>query len=196
MSDFIYTLSEVFAMKLARLHFLVTGLVWSVLAGILLFVGCERKPHIGRACASWRTTSARRRVHGIDDGSAYSGRYREGTAIIVWTDILACSFPIEATWDKTSNCAKYAGYLKSPRGLKINVECYVAERMKGSMTINQQEYDLANGSLFLISFRSPQIRVGQINQDIYAITSIAEARRQLVENVPEIRTFFEAAANE
>lgn len=64
------------------------------------------------------------------------------------------------------------------------------------MTINQQEYDLANGSLFLISFRSPQIRVGQINQDIYAITSIAEARRQLVENVPEIRAFFEAAANE
>jgi hypothetical protein len=145
---------------------------------------------------NWQTSSTHRQVLGVDEGSAYFGKYREGTAIIIWTDTLACGFPIEATWDKTGNCAKYAGYLKSPSSPKINVECYVAERMKGSMTINQQEYDLADGSFFLISFRSPQIRVGQINHDIYAITTKGVARRQLVENVPEIRAFFEAAANE
>ena len=172
----------------------VKRLLWPILAGILLFVGCERKPRIGMGCTSWQTSSARRKVHGIDDGSAYFGGYREGTAIIIWTDILACSFPIKATWDKDGKCAKYAGYLKSPSVPKINVECYVADRMKGSMTINQQEYDLANGSLFLISFRSPQIRVGQINQDIYAITPKGEDRRQLVEDVPEIRAFYEAPA--
>ncbi|MHC4558605.1 MAG: hypothetical protein ACYS80_15040 [Planctomycetota bacterium] len=96
-------------------------LVWSVLAGIFLFVGCERKPRIGRARVSWQTSSPHRQVHGIDDGSAYFGKYREGTAIIIWTDTLACGFPIEAIWDKTGNYAKYAGYLKSPSSLKINV---------------------------------------------------------------------------
>jgi hypothetical protein len=60
--------------------------------------------------------------------------------------------------------------------------------MKGSITINQQQYDLANGALFLISFRSPQIRVGQIDQDIYTITS--KDLKQLAQDVPKIRAFF------
>jgi len=183
-------------MKLMRMNLSVKRLLCPILAGILLFAGCERKPRIGRVCTTWQTSHVSRRVHGIDDGSAYLGGYREGFAIIIWTDIMACGFPIGATWDGTSNCAKYAGYLKSPSAPKINVECYVAERMKGSMTINQQEYDLANGSLFLISFRSPQIRVVQINQDIYAMTTKSEARKQLVESVPEIRAFFDTTAVE
>ena len=173
-----------------------TRLLWPITAGILLFAGCEKKPRVGFGCTSWQRSSAGRKVHGIDNGSAYFGGYREGTAIIIWTDVLACSFPIKATWDKASKCAKYSGYLKSRSSPKINVECYVANRMNGSMMINQQEYDLANGSLFLIRFRSPQIRVGQINQDIYAITPKGKDRRQLVEDVPEIRAFYEAPATE
>ena len=78
----------------------------------------------------------------------------------------------------------------------MNVECYVTERMKGSVTIDEQEYDLANGSLFLVSFRSPQIRVRQINQDIYDMTVEGETRKQLFERAPEIRAFYEPAANE
>ena len=181
-------------MKLMRMNLFVKGLICPILAGILLFVGCERKPRIGMGCTSWRTSNVSRRVHGIDDGSAYFGGYREGTAIIIWTDILACGFPIKATWYKASKCAKYAGYIKPIGSRKINVECYVADILKGSMTINQQEYDLANGSLFLISFRSPQIRVGQINHDVYAITP--KNRSQLVEDAPEIRAFYEAPAIE
>ena len=173
-----------------------TRLLRPILAGILLLTGCEKKPRVGFGCTSWRTSSTDHKVHGIDDGSAYFGGYREGTAIIIWTDVIACSFPIKATWDKASKCAKYSGYLKSSSSPKINVECYVADRMKGSMIINQQKYDLANGSLFVISFRSPQIRVGQINQDIYAITPKGEDRRQLVEDVSEIRAFYEAPATE
>lgn len=159
------------------------------MAGILLFAGCERKPRIGFIVTSWQTSHADLKVHGISDGSAYLGGYREGFALIIWTDTLACSFPIKPTWDKAGKCAKYAGYVKTPSSLKINVECYVTDRMKGSITINQQEYDLANGSLFLLSFRSPQIRVGQIDQDIYTITT--KVMSQLVQNVPEIRAFYE-----
>ncbi len=183
-------------MKLERLRFLVVGFAWLLLVGILLFVGCERKPRVGRSRSSWRTTSQRRKVYGIDEGTFYFGRYGEGNAIVIWTDLLACGCPIEATWDRVSDCAKYAGYVKSPSGSRVNVECYVADRMKGTMTIDQQEYDLANGSLFLIRFRSPEIRVGQINQDVYAMTSKYESRKGLVENAPEIRSFFEADTDE
>ena len=172
----------------------VTKFLCPVLAVILLFSGCERKPRTGFIIKTWQSTSANRKVHGIDDGSAYFGGYREGFSIIIWTDIMACGFPIKAAWDKTSNCAKYSGHLKSASGQKIDVECYVADRMKGLMTINQQEYDLANGSLFLISFRSPQIRVVQINQDIYAMTTKGKAWKQLLENAPEIKAFYEVTA--
>ena len=187
---------EACAMKLARPSLLVTGFACSVLAGALLFAGCQRKPRVGRSVTSWRTTSPRRKVYGVDEGSAYVGRYGKGTAIIIWTDLLSCGFPIEATWDRTRNCARYAGYTESPSGVRVNVECFVADRMKGSMRIDEQEYDLANGSLFLISFRSPQIRVGQVSQDIYATTSFGRGRKQMVEDIPEIRDFFEAPPEE
>ena len=66
--------------------------------------------------------------------------------------------------------------------------------MKGSVTINEEEYDLSNGSLFLIHLRTTQIKVAQIEQDIYDIT--LRKRRQLEEDVPEIQAFFESSANE
>jgi len=160
-----------------------------MMAGIFLFTGCERKPRTGFIVSSWRTSSANQKMHGIDDGSAYFGGYREGFAIIIWTDTLACGFPIKPAWDQASKCAKCSGYIKSPSAPKINVECYVADRMKGSITINQQEYDLANGALFLLSFRSPQIRVGQIDHDIYAVAT--KDLKQLAQDVPEIRAFFQ-----
>ncbi|UCF14964.1 MAG: hypothetical protein JSW59_16265 [Phycisphaerales bacterium] len=181
-------------MKAARSDLFVKGLARLVLAGILLFAGCERKPRVGRALASWRTSGPRGKVHGIDEGSAYFGRYGQGSAIIIWTDLLACGFPIEATWDRTRDCAKYAGYLRSPSGARVDVECYVTDRMRGTMTIHEQEYDLANGSLFLVQFRAPEIKVGQISQDIYATTSKYESRKRLVKNAPEIRAFYEKSA--
>jgi hypothetical protein len=66
--------------------------------------------------------------------------------------------------------------------------------MEGTMTINEQEYDLANGSLFLVQFRAPEIRVGQIDHDVYDMTSKYESRKQLLENAPEMRAFYEKPA--
>jgi hypothetical protein len=186
--------SEVFAMKPARSDSFIKGLAWFVLAGILLFVGCERRPRVGRSRASWRTSGRGHNLYGIDEGSAYFGRYGEGNAIIIWVDLLACGCPIKATWDRTRDCAKYAGYVKSPSGARVNVECYVTDRMEGTMTINEQEYDLANGSLFLVQFRAPEIRVRQIDHDVYDMTSKYESRKQLLENAPEMRAFYEKPA--
>lgn len=174
----------------------VTKLLWPTLACILLFMGCKRKPRIGMGVVGWTTTSTNRNVYGIDNGSAYFGGYHEGTVIIIWTDILSCGFPIKPAWDKTGNCAKYTGFVKAPTSSKINVECYVDDSMMGSMTINQQKYDLENGGLFLIRFRAPEIRIVQINQDIYAVTPKGEDRKQLLENTPEIRAFYETPATE
>lgn len=170
--------------------------VCSILVGCLLVTGCERKPRVGRACTVWQTENWPNPIHGINDGSAYIGRYAEGAAFIISTDVMSCGFPIEATWDKAADCAKYAGYVKSTSSPRMNVECYVAGRMQGSMTIDRQQYDLANGSLFLISFRSPEIRVAQIDLDIYAETHGNRDLKELVENVPEIRAFFEGTVNE
>lgn len=179
------------------LDFFGVKLVCSILVCFLLVTGCERKPRVGRACGEWQTYNSPNPIHGINDGSAYMGRYAEGAAFIIWTDVMSCGFPIEATWDKATDCAKYTGHVKSTNSPRMSVKCYVAERMKGSMTIDRQEYDLANGSLFLISFRSPEIRVAQIDLDIYAETHVNMIDwRQLAENVPEIRAFFEGTVNE
>jgi len=156
---------------------------------ILPFSGC--KPRIGMVTSAWKTTTTRAKVHGIDDGSAYLGKYDRGNAIVIWTDILACGFPIKPTWDKPSRRAKYAGYVKSSGGATINVECYVAGRMDGSVKLDEKEYDLADGSLFLISFRSSPTRIKQINVDIYDKAPASKGRKQLIQDHPEIRTFFE-----
>jgi hypothetical protein len=107
---------------------------------------------------------------------------------------MSCSLKIKDSWDKTRNCVNYGGYIETINRQKIYVDCYVEERMKGSVTIDEEEYDLANGSLFLIKLRTAQIEVKQIEQDIYDITP--RTRNQLVEDVPEIKAFFESPANE
>ncbi|UCD52158.1 MAG: hypothetical protein JSW27_05875 [Phycisphaerales bacterium] len=183
-------------MNAARVDSLITGVAWSVMASVLLQLGCEGKPRTGMTVTSWKTTSAQRKVDGVDKGSAYFGRYRDGVAIIFWTDLLACKFQIEDTWDKARKCAKYAGRLKSPSGREINVECYVSARMQGTVRIDQQEYDLADGSLFLVSFRPSRTDVEQVSQDIYDALLLATRRKQLIKDIPEIKAFFERAANE
>jgi len=178
-------------MKFTHPQSLTARLTLLALLCVLLFSGC--KPRIGRVNSEWKTTTQRPKVHGIDDGSAFLGKYKKGTAMIIWTDILTCGFPIKATWDKPSKRAKYAGYARSSGGSRLNVECYVADRMDGSMKIDEQEYDLANGSLFLVSFRSSPTRVKQINLDIYDTAPAKfDDRKQMIEERPEIRTFFEA----
>lgn len=168
-----------------------TRLMLLAIVCVLSSLGCERRPRVGRHSCQWRST--RTRVHGIDDGSAFSGRYGEGTAMIIWTDILACGFPIEPAWDKIGNRAEYVGNVKPSGGSEMDVECHVTGRMAGSMKIGEQEYDLASGSLFLISFRSSPIRIRQVNRDIYDIAPLTvEWRKQLVEERPEIKAFFEA----
>lgn len=181
-------------MKFARMNYFGKVLIWLVPAGILLFMCCDRKPRRGAAYVSWKTQSMHRKIPGIDNGSAYFGGYQEGTAIIVWVNSMSCKLKIKDSWDKTRNCVKYGGYIESVSRRKINIECYVEERMKGSATIDEEEYDLANGSLFLINIRSAQTKVAQIEQDIYDITP--RTRKQLAEDVPEIKAFFESPANE
>ena len=181
-------------MKLKRINSFVTGFVLLFPVGILLFMGCERKPRRGSRYVGWKIQSMHRKVPGIDNGSAYFGAYQEGTAIIVWLNSMSCKLKIKDSWDKTRNCVKYGGYIESVSRRKVNIECYVEERMKGSVTIDEEEYDLANGSLFLIHLRSAQTKVVQIEQDIYDITP--GTQRHLAEDVPELRAFFEAPANE
>jgi hypothetical protein len=88
-----------------------------MMAGMLLLVGCKRRPRTGFIVSRWQTSSADQKVHGIDDGSAYFGGYREGFAVVIWTDILACNYPIKPTWDEAAKCTKYAGYIKSPSAM-------------------------------------------------------------------------------
>ncbi len=181
-------------MKLARMNYFSKVLIWLVLAGILLFTCCNWKPRRGGAYVSWKIQSMHRKIPGVDNGSAYFGGYNKGTAIIVWVNSMACKLKIKDSWDKTRKCVKYGGYIESVSHRKVNIECFVEERMKGSVTIDEKEYDLANGSLFLINIRSAQPKVEQIEQDIYDITP--KTRKQLVEDVPEIKAFFESKAHE
>jgi hypothetical protein len=181
-------------MELARMNYLIKAFIWFVVAGILLFICCDRKPRRGTTYTSWKSQSMHRKIPGIDNGSAYFGGYKEGTAIIVWTNSMSCKLKIKDSWNKTRKCVKYGGHIETISRKTINIVCYVEERMKGSVTINGQEYDLANGSLFLIDLRTAQIKVGQIEQDIYEITP--KTRRQLAEDVPEIKAFFESSADE
>ena len=181
-------------MKLKRKNFFVTILVLLFPIEILLFTGCERRPGKSSRYVGWKISSINTKVPGIDNGSAYFGGYDEGTGIIVWINSMSCKLEIKDSWDKTRNCVKYAGHIESINHKKLNIEGFVKERMKGSVTINEQDYDLANGSLFLINIRSAQPKIAQIEQDIYDITP--KTRNKLVEKIPEIREFFEVHTNE
>jgi hypothetical protein len=142
---------------------------------------------------SWSSADRSKFVPGLDAGSIVFGSYKDGV-VLIWSDTdsvhggFLSGFPL-AKADDTFE------YGQSNRRIKCSCEFNVASG-SGHCTINETTHDLQNGSLFLVSGASAEIRVKQLSRNLNAVRDALAPtfdREKLIvfgKSDPEITAFF------
>ena len=188
-----------------RLHFPdwqglpATGIRLGVLFGLLSWlVGCGRTPPAG-AVMSGGGSVGWGRFQEVVPAAEIKGAYasyhgwREGTGqkgmfVVIWTDFDGSGAL------GTESGSFYDGNAISQDGRhKIEWKGETSDGRSGPITINAVTYDLANGSLFLVSTRGEQPQVLQLKRDTMKLKPGEESKRSLEDlarNDPDIAPFF------
>ena len=131
--------------------------------------------------------------------SAFYGQWGDGISYIVWTD--RCR-----DWDGTGMAKhtpkgehdEYRAVQDAGDGKRIEIHFEMEETeegRKGTLTINGVGYDLAKGSLFLVTTKGPQPEVVQLNRDTLALRAFNAhyTFEELGKTVPEVAAFLAKA---
>ncbi len=116
------------------------------------------------------------------------GRWGDGVAIAVWADT---DGGLGAGGGTSAGTARYHGFMTAPTGERIDWVCETAEAGRGKVVVNGTEYDLAKGSLFLVSVTDGAVR--QLRRDLSHVTPSAEGLKALARDDPDVAAFVAAA---
>jgi hypothetical protein len=169
------------------------------LAGVVCLTGCrsnspEPESKIGtHAVAQWGSQD-----HPVVGGtSAHYGVRGEGMPYVVWTDRPAGwggGGGGERTADKAH--VEYRVFQTPADGPRVEFRYEMTETAAGReerITINGVTYELAKGSLFLVSTKAPEPEVVQLNRDTLKLKPGKEALEELATNDAEVAAFFTKA---
>jgi hypothetical protein len=119
-----------------------------------------------------------------------------GSVFVVWGDSpnADCREP-KSIGDRGCDGAECRGYIGSHKRRKIEFHCRTKDGKSGTVKINGTTYDLANGSLFLVSTSGDEVRIKQLNRDMTRQTFDEESLTAFGKGDAEIVEFFTKSAN-
>jgi len=188
----------------------------------LTHCGCARKAPSSAPASlgakvdgkTWLTPFATNKFWGLDQGGSVQFQPMDGGSLLFWSDTAACSgrsfsqrrsdAPVTVT---QGDCTFFYHAADFPNGLASDKQVKVAyeitgEVHSGQVTVDDKRYDLANGSLFLVSGLGGKLRVKQLNRDLSklreTLTNPKFDSATLIafgKNDPEIKPFFSQTAN-
>lgn len=167
-----------------------------ILITLLLIVGCMRftpksLPYAGRppkGIIDWSDESEASPMPGIEEAKIIYF----GDNVVLWTDYPAADVAASVAYSSVSNQVGCGGQLIHKEYGLLEFLCRFETETTGNVTIADQTYDLAKGSLFLVSVRSPEKRIEQVTCDLQAVEKTEAGMKSLIETEPAIRKFFEA----
>ena len=173
-----------------RIRGLPAGAVFLLL---ICLAGCGQEPTVygtGGSAGSW-SSSAADRIPGIDEASVTFITLKagppKGLPFVVWSDLANGN---GGSGNGSAGGASYEGRHSASDGRRIEFRATTTGGNSGSITIAGVNYDLAKGSLFLVSARDDPPRVAQINFDLSGFPE-GDALKALAKSNPQIREFFE-----
>jgi len=163
----------------------------TVICLCLLPLGCGRKaeyfPPVDLKGPSGSTTWSSSvgkdsSVPGIDQASIYAAR-----GFVVWGDFSGGAGGRESIDKDGLKCQAHLWDEKANR--RIEFTCETKDGKSGKATIEGRDYDLANGTLFLVSAHGGQHRVKQLKRDVSHLQSAPELK-EFGKSDPDIVGFF------
>ena len=162
------------------------------LLGIICVAGCgPSSTHgVSESVVGW-TSSCGKGVPGIDEASVtqvtLKGGPPDGISFVVWSDLPKGGF---AHGRSNVDCASYCADHRGQNGRSVEFQCAIRDGKVTPMRIAHCSYDLANGSLFLVSTKAASPRVAQLDVDVQDFPIDIEGLKKLSSVHPDIRDFF------
>ncbi|HLU49577.1 MAG TPA: hypothetical protein VK116_15875 [Planctomycetota bacterium] len=122
---------------------------------------------------------------GIDEGALFY----LGSTFMIWTD---ASRGIASRTAQDSSGVRCSGVTYGEGDRNLTFECTIDPDGRGRVVIDDRNFDLAAGRLFLVKTRSDRFESRQIDRDLKSMSFGAVVPKELAEKDEEIRTFFEA----
>ena len=171
-------------------HILQVG-VYAVVLMLFSLTGCNftaKPPPVrlkGGDMFSWRVREAAPPIPGITEGRAWNVSTTDGKYVIyVWGDIE------QQNRSSSGGSGQYhVETIVAPDGRRIEWRSDLHENGRVTVTINQQSYDPAKGTLFLIASGKTGA-VAQLQRDTHLIDFSQDSFRALVHKDNDIRQFF------
>ena len=163
-----------------------SGWLVVVLANSLVFVFCGCSPSTGR---SWGVSSGSTSQR--DAGAMYSystlALTRDGQVYF----LLAAARGTGNTY--RGGEGKYQGELLAQDGVKVAWSCATQDGQSGTVAIDNQEFDLAAGALFLVSTKDNSAEVEQLRIDPAQLQRCSNVKKVLgvMKSNSQMATFLE-----
>jgi hypothetical protein len=146
----------------------------------------------GVAAPSWDAGRGKDSVPGLDKASATCGLMRGKMAVVVWTDLPGSSSSFLPPITTKPEGYVFEGLHRGPDGREVNCRCATRDGQTGTVKIGDETFDLAKGSLFLVSTRGDHNQVRQLQRDTSRLKS--DDLKDLARTDPDIMGFFETSA--
>ena len=119
-------------------------------------------------------------------------------ALVIWTDNVGAS---ESNSESSLISSRASGFLSSPDGRRIVWEWNNPKQKGGDFQIDGTPFDLANGTLLLVSTKGGKVRVTQLDVDLSKVQfeSVREAKeafRGFAKNEPRVAKFIAEASQQ
>jgi hypothetical protein len=165
---------------------------------VALLAGCDHKPveqGVAESHTYWQSSSANP-IPGIDEAFVTFVTLKagpaEGVPFAVWSDLLNGA---SGGGGGSGGGASYEGNHSATDGRRVEFRAKTTDGKSGSITIAGVDYDLAKGSLFLVSTSGGPPKVAQVTVDLSGFSK-SEAIKELAKSNLQIRGFFEKQKKE
>ncbi len=149
---------------------------------ILVLSGCTRSTPPGAS-----TTG------GVVGEGAYTFmQWNEGLTILIWDDITG-SHSNHGSGSSSDPVFRQSGQAESPDGRNYSYQVETEDGVTARFTIDGKEFDLSQGTLFLVKTRGADTVVQQLSRDISGISSTDAAFRKMAQSDPDVAALISSA---
>jgi hypothetical protein len=116
-----------------------------------------------------------------------------GLSLVIWSDLQGKGGNTCHSGLFGSHCE---GFFSSADGRRIDWEWKAPKEKGGDFQINGTSYELANGTLFLVSTKGGKVRVTQLDVDLSRVKSGKRGFEAFVKTEPRVAQFIAEASGQ
>jgi hypothetical protein len=116
-----------------------------------------------------------------------------GLLVVVWSDQSGKAAQSEAgsstAFASSSGRTEWHSSVKARDGSAVQLKCATTDGKTWTVTVNDKEYRLEDGALFLVRTRGGPAKVSQVKQDLSGLQPTKETWERLAKENPEVKDF-------